>query len=59
MNPLAEVLGKLKKADEGHDISQTDYLFLTVGQAVASLSSTMKDQVSTTREETQEIVTEY
>ncbi|KAE9613639.1 putative SLC26A/SulP transporter [Lupinus albus] len=57
VNPLAEVLVKLKKADEGHNKIREDYLFVTVGEAVASLSSTMKRP--TVGEEVQETVVEY
>ena len=47
MNPLGEVMEKLLKADEAQDFMRPDSLYLTVGEAVASLSSTMKDQSST------------
>ncbi|OIW10216.1 hypothetical protein TanjilG_27967 [Lupinus angustifolius] len=56
VNPLAEVLVKLKKADEGHNKIRDDYLFVTVGEAVASLSSTLK--TPTVGEEVQETVVE-
>ncbi|CAL0312160.1 unnamed protein product [Lupinus luteus] len=56
VNPLAEVLVKLKKADEGHKKIREDYLFVTVGEAVASLSSTLK--APTVGEEVQETVVE-
>lgn len=42
VNPLAEVIEKLKKVDEATDFIQSYTLFLTVGEAIASLSSTMK-----------------
>lgn len=42
VNPLAEVIEKLKKADEANEFIREDNLFLTVGEAVASLSSEMK-----------------
>lgn len=58
VNPLAEVIEKLKKADEANDFIRADHLFLTVGEAVASLSSTMKGQSSTMEEESHTIVTE-
>ncbi|KAK2396030.1 putative sulfate transporter 3.4 [Trifolium repens] len=58
VNPLAEVIEKLKKADESNTFIRADNLFLTVGEAVASLSSTMKSQ-STTTEETHTIVPHY
>ena len=66
VNPLAEVIEKLKKADEANDFIR-DHLFLTVGEAVASLSSAMKGlsrtpsmerQEETEKEELHEIVTE-
>ncbi|CAJ1939600.1 unnamed protein product [Sphenostylis stenocarpa] len=47
VNPLAEVIEKLKKVDEASDFIQADNLFLTVGEAIASLSSAMKSQSST------------
>lgn len=58
MNPLAEVIEKLKKADEANDFVRADYLFLTVGEAVATLTSAMKGQSPTMEEETYAIVTE-
>ncbi|KAF1861996.1 hypothetical protein Lal_00026501 [Lupinus albus] len=59
VNPLGEVIEKLKKADEDNDFIRTDNLFLTVGEAVASLSSTMKSQSSTMTEGAQTIVAHY
>ncbi|XP_027348300.1 probable sulfate transporter 3.3 [Abrus precatorius] len=59
VNPLAEVIEKLKKADEANDFIRAEYLFLTVGEAVTSLSLAMKGQSSTMEEEVQTIVTEY
>ncbi|ESW29742.1 hypothetical protein PHAVU_002G095200 [Phaseolus vulgaris] len=60
VNPLAEVIDKLKKSDDGHDFIGAEYLFLTVGEAVASLSSAMKTKTPTMEEEeAQAIVTEY
>ncbi|KAH1088018.1 hypothetical protein AAZX31_07G202200 [Glycine max] len=56
VNPLAEVIEKLKKADEANDFIRADNLFLTVGEAVASLSSAMKGQSSTITEGTHTIV---
>ncbi|XP_050271557.1 probable sulfate transporter 3.3 [Quercus robur] len=47
VNPLGEVMEKLLKADEAQDFMRPDSLYLTVGEAIASLSSTMKDQSST------------
>ncbi|KAH1243268.1 putative sulfate transporter 3.3 [Glycine max] len=55
VNPLAEVIEKLKKADEANDFIRADNLFLTVGEAVASLSSAMKGQSSTITEGTHTI----
>ncbi|XP_028776625.1 probable sulfate transporter 3.3 [Neltuma alba] len=55
VNPLAEVMEKLKKADEGNDLMRADNLFLTVGEAVASLSSVTKGQASNMEEGAQEI----
>ncbi|CAL0313582.1 unnamed protein product [Lupinus luteus] len=51
------VLVKLRKADDGHNNIRDEYLFVTVGEAVASLSSIMK--TPTVREEAQETVVEY
>lgn len=47
VNPLAEVIEKLHRADEAGDFRRPDSLFLTVGEAVAVLSSTMKGSSST------------
>ncbi|KAI9080473.1 hypothetical protein K1719_037587 [Acacia pycnantha] len=56
VNPLAEVMEKLKKADEGNnDLIREDNLFLTVGEAVASLSSMTKGQASNMEEGAQTI----
>ncbi|XP_059649553.1 probable sulfate transporter 3.3 [Cornus florida] len=46
VNPLGEVMEKLQRADESHDLMKPDSLFLTVGEAVASLISTVKGQSS-------------
>ncbi|PSR91075.1 Sulfate transporter 3.3 like [Actinidia chinensis var. chinensis] len=46
VNPLGEVMEKLQRADDAHDLSRPDCLFLTVGEAVASLLSTVKGQSS-------------
>ncbi|XP_057481791.1 probable sulfate transporter 3.3 [Actinidia eriantha] len=46
VNPLGEVIEKLQRADEAHDLSRPDCLFLTVGEAVASLLPTVKGQSS-------------
>lgn len=59
VNPLAEVIDKLQKTDEANEFIQAYYLFLTVGEAVTSLSSAMKGQSSTMEEETQTIVIEH
>ena len=59
MNPLAEVIEKLKKADEANAFMQAENLFLTVGEAVASLSTGMKNQSSTVTEGAQAIVPHY
>jgi sulfate transporter 3 len=58
VNPLAEVIAKLKKADEANDFIRADYLFLTVGEAVAALLSAMKSQSPSMDEELHTIVTE-
>ncbi|XP_006826848.3 probable sulfate transporter 3.3 [Amborella trichopoda] len=42
-NPLGEVMGKLQRADQIQSFG-TDGLYLTVGEAVASLSSSLKEQ---------------
>lgn len=44
VNPLGEVMEKLQKADEGQDLLRPDNLYLTVGEAVAFLSSSIKAQ---------------
>ncbi|KAF9677428.1 hypothetical protein SADUNF_Sadunf08G0106600 [Salix dunnii] len=46
VNPVGEVLEKLLRADDARDITGPDTLYLTVGEAVAALSSTMKGQSS-------------
>ncbi|KAA8532568.1 hypothetical protein F0562_032616 [Nyssa sinensis] len=46
VNPLGEVMEKLQRADEDHEFTRPDCLFLTVGDAVASLMSTVKGQSS-------------
>lgn len=45
VNPIGEVLEKLQRADETKDMMRPDCLFLTVEEAVASLSSTIKYQI--------------
>lgn len=47
VNPIGEVLEKLQRADDTKDMMGTDCLFLTVGEAVASLSTTIKYQIPT------------
>lgn len=42
VNPVGEVMEKLQKADGTHDLLQPNVLFLTVGEAVSSLFSSMK-----------------
>lgn len=55
VNPLADVMEKLKKADGGkNELIRADYLFLTVGEAVASLSPTTKYKASNMEEGTQD-----
>ncbi|XP_062150138.1 probable sulfate transporter 3.3 [Alnus glutinosa] len=51
VNPLSEVMEKLLKADEARDFMKPDNLFMTVGEAVASLSIRTKGQSSTTYHE--------
>ncbi|KAB5538081.1 hypothetical protein DKX38_015614 [Salix brachista] len=46
VNPVGEVLEKLQRADNDRDMTRPGTLFLTVGEAVAALSSTMKGQSS-------------
>nr|XP_027095321.1 probable sulfate transporter 3.3 [Coffea arabica] len=46
VNPLGEVMEKLQRAEDGHELAKPDSLFLTVGEAVASLSSAFKCQSS-------------
>ncbi|XP_020201844.2 probable sulfate transporter 3.3, partial [Cajanus cajan] len=50
VNPLADVIEKLKIADKANDFIRPDYLFLTVTEAVTSLSSTMKEGQSPSEE---------
>ncbi|XP_059317375.1 probable sulfate transporter 3.3 [Lycium ferocissimum] len=45
VNPIGEVLEKLQRAEETKDMMRPDCLFLTVEEAVASLSSTIKYQI--------------
>ncbi|PIN25976.1 Sulfate/bicarbonate/oxalate exchanger SAT-1 and related transporters (SLC26 family) [Handroanthus impetiginosus] len=46
VNPLGEVIEKLQRADDTKEIARPDCLFLTVGEAVAYLLSTVKSQPS-------------
>jgi len=46
VNPGGEVLEKLQRADDVRDVMSPDALYLTVGEAVAALSSTMKGRSS-------------
>ncbi|XP_050233700.1 probable sulfate transporter 3.3 isoform X2 [Mercurialis annua] len=46
VNPLGEVIEKLQRADDAREMLKPDALFLTVAEAVASLSSTVKGQSS-------------
>ncbi|KAJ6721264.1 hypothetical protein OIU85_024361 [Salix viminalis] len=46
VNPVGEVLQKLQRADNDRDMTRPGTLFLTIGEAVAALSSTMKGQSS-------------
>ncbi|KAF3432183.1 hypothetical protein FNV43_RR26922 [Rhamnella rubrinervis] len=48
VNPLGEVMEKLQRADKTSDLMRPDNLYLTVGEAVASLSSSMKCWSSST-----------
>ncbi|XP_076940699.1 putative sulfate transporter 3.3 [Bidens hawaiensis] len=42
VNPVGEVVEKLQKVDGTHDLLQPNNLYLTVGEAVSSLFSSMK-----------------
>ncbi|GAV90747.1 Sulfate_transp domain-containing protein/STAS domain-containing protein/Sulfate_tra_GLY domain-containing protein [Cephalotus follicularis] len=46
VNPLGEVMEKLQRSDEAGDLMKPDSLYLSVGEAVASLSSERKGQSS-------------
>ncbi|KAI3453127.1 hypothetical protein Pfo_009790 [Paulownia fortunei] len=46
VNPLGEVIEKLQRADDAKELARPDCLFLTVGEAVASLLATIKRQSS-------------
>ncbi|PON78781.1 Sulfate transporter [Parasponia andersonii] len=51
VNPLGEVIEKLQRAEETRDFMRPENLYLTVGEAVASLSSTMKTHSPTLYDE--------
>ena len=51
VNPLGEVIEKLQRAEETRDFVKPENLYLTVGEAVASLSSSMKAQPAPTYDE--------
>ncbi|MED6141974.1 hypothetical protein PIB30_108752, partial [Stylosanthes scabra] len=51
VNPLAEVMERLTRADESNSFIQAEYLFLSVGEAVAKLSSTMKNPPSISQQQ--------
>ncbi|KAF5198721.1 Sulfate transporter 1.1 [Thalictrum thalictroides] len=46
VNPVGEVMEKLQRANKAHDFLAVDCLYLTVGEAVASLSSRIKPDAS-------------
>ncbi|KAG6757667.1 hypothetical protein POTOM_037988 [Populus tomentosa] len=46
VNPVGEVLEKVQRADDVRDVMSPDALYLTIGEAVAALSSTMKGRSS-------------
>ncbi|KAI3466986.1 hypothetical protein Pfo_023649 [Paulownia fortunei] len=46
VNPLGEVIEKLQRADDDKELARPDCLFLTVGEAVASLLPAIKSQSS-------------
>ncbi|KAF1001874.1 putative sulfate transporter 3.3 [Apium graveolens] len=45
VNPIGEVMEKLQRSDDTSDLMKPDTLFLTVGEAVTMLMSTMKHHV--------------
>lgn len=45
VNPIGEVMEKLQRSDDTNDLMRPDTLFLTVGEAVTMLMSTMKHHV--------------
>ncbi|KAI3910424.1 hypothetical protein MKX01_034818 [Papaver californicum] len=46
VNPVGEVMEKLQQANKAHNFLAADSLYLTVGEAVSSLSSKMKLPIS-------------
>ncbi|XP_012072227.1 probable sulfate transporter 3.3 [Jatropha curcas] len=46
VNPVGEVIEKLQRADDARNIMKAETLYLSVGEAVAALSSTIKGQSS-------------
>ncbi|CAK9144387.1 unnamed protein product [Ilex paraguariensis] len=46
VNPLGVVMEKLQRADESREFMRPDALFLTIGEAVTTLNSTIKSQSS-------------
>lgn len=46
VNPVGEVIEKLQRADDAKELARPDCLFLTVGEAVTSLVSTVKSHSS-------------
>lgn len=46
VNPVGEVIEKLKRGEDAEELGRPDSLFLSVGEAVASLLSTIKRQSS-------------
>ncbi|XP_030483911.2 probable sulfate transporter 3.3 [Cannabis sativa] len=51
VNPLGEIIEKLQRAAETRDFMRPENLYLTVGEAVTSLSSSMKIHPPTTYDE--------
>lgn len=49
VNPIGEVMEKLERSDETKELARADHgMFLTVGEAVLSLLSTVKNIHSST-----------
>ncbi|CAI9095983.1 OLC1v1032037C3 [Oldenlandia corymbosa var. corymbosa] len=46
VNPIGEVMEKMQRAEDGEELARPDSLFLTVGEAVVSLSSSIKSKPS-------------